>query len=97
MAHQRLQGLLVARFQRALHIVQTALELANLLNQGAFVGEKQFAPQRLVDVGNAGEVPKGIARVIHKVFVRVGVHQADGNGMRQLADVANHLIVLFTA
>ena len=45
-------------------------------------------------MGNPRQIAEGVARVVRQLRVIGRAHQADGNGMAELADVADHVVVL---
>lgn len=75
-------------------LVQSGIELVDLGDEVLLVPEEQLRPHLLVDAGDAGQIAEGVARVLAERRVVVGAHEADGDGVAELADVADHLVVL---
>ena len=72
------------------HLVQRPAELVDLGDEVFLVPEEQLRPHLIVDACNAGQVPEGISGVLAQRGIVVGAHQADGDGVAQLADIADH-------
>ena len=75
-------------------LVQSGIELVDLSDEVLLVPEEQLRPHLLVDAGDAGQIAEGVACVLAERRVVVCTHEADGDGVAELADVADHLVVL---
>src|SRR5699024_8307294 len=84
----------VAAGQGLPQLAQRFVKLVDLGDQVFAVPQKQLGPHGLVDPGDSGQVAERVAGVLAQGAVVVGAHQADRNGVAQLADIADHPVVL---
>ena len=87
----------VARFHGLTQPAQTGLEVVEGGQHGVAVGGEDVAPHDRVAAGDAGEVAKaagGVAEDLQPfVLARQGVHQREGEQVRQMAGARQHLVV----
>ena len=53
--------------KRVAEVLQLFCERVDLGEQDLLIEQKQLAPHRLIDLGDAGEIPEGIAGVFHQM------------------------------
>ena len=84
MPHHGPHGFNVLIFQHGLQLLELVHKQIHLLQKGGFVGYKQLAPHQIVDPGNPGKIPEGVAGEFLHIFLVIAGHQGDGDTMGQL-------------
>ena len=93
--HHSAHGFAVAVLQAGAQLGKFRKELIHGIEEHILIEQEQLAPHIIIDPGDPGQIPEGIAGVVLQLFPVVAGHQRDRDTVGELGNKADHFIVLF--